>query len=97
MKPVEDQLNRLLKAAAATPKPASGAAAFTLEARVLARWRAARAGDDGEFLVGWFRRAAIAGCVLAVASLAWNLHGRTDLGGGVMAVADSAMTMGVEP
>ena len=94
----DEKLNRLLKAAAAAPKPQSGAAAFALEARVLARWRTARANDDdNEFLVAWFRRAAIFGCVLAVASLAWMHEARNDLGGGAMAVADSAMQMGVEP
>ena len=94
----DDKLNRLLKSAAAAPKAPSGAAAFVLEARVLARWRAARANDDdGAFLVVWFRRAAIFGCVLAVASLAWMHEGRPDTGGGIMAVADSAMQMGVEP
>jgi hypothetical protein len=93
----DEQLNRLLKSAAAAPKPPSGAAAFVLEARVLAHWRASRPDDEGEFLVTWFRRAAICGCVLAVASLAWTHRESTDFGGGAMAVADSAMQMGVEP
>ncbi|HZV33043.1 MAG TPA: hypothetical protein VFB72_00585 [Verrucomicrobiae bacterium] len=94
----DGQLNRLLKSAAAAPKAPSGAAAFVLEARVLARWRASRVNEDeGDFLVAWFRRAAICGCVLAIASLAWVHQESTDFGGGAMAVADSAMQMGVEP
>ncbi|HWF19236.1 MAG TPA: hypothetical protein VG754_08210 [Verrucomicrobiae bacterium] len=97
MNPEDEKLNRLLKSAAAAPRPPSGAAAFVLEARVLAHWRASQADDDGAFLVAWFRRAAICGCVLAVASLAWTQVQRTDVGGGAMAVADSAMQMGVEP
>jgi hypothetical protein len=93
----DEQLNRLLKSAAAAPKSPSSAAAFVLEARVLARWRASRPDEDGEFLVTWFRRAAICGCVLAVASMAWTHQESTNFGGGAMAVADSAMQMGVEP
>ena len=95
MKPVDEKLDRLLKAAAAAPRPLSGAA-FVLEARVLAGWRALQPEEDGQFLVAWFRRAALCGCLLAVASLAWNYHERTNLGG-AFAVADSAMHMGVEP
>lgn len=95
MKPVDKQLDRLLKAAAAAPRPVSGAA-FVLESRVLGAWRALKPEDDGKFLVAWFRRAAIGACVLAVASLAWNHYQQTGVGG-VMAVADSAMSMGVEP
>ena len=95
MKPVDKQLDRLLKAAAAAPKPAPGAAVFALEARVLGNWRTPLQSESGEFLMTWFRRAAICGCILAVASVAWTLHERTNLGGG-MAVADSAMRMGVD-
>ena len=95
MKAMNEKLDRLLKAAAAAPRPLSGAA-FVLEARVLAGWRALQPVEDGEFLVIWFRRAALCGCMLAVASLAWNHHQRANLGG-AFAVADSAMHMGVEP
>jgi hypothetical protein len=95
MKPVDKQLDRLLKAAAAAPKPAPGAAVFALEARVLGNWRASLQSESGEFLVVLFRRAAICGCILAVASVAWTLRERANIGGG-MAVADSAMRMGVD-
>ena|SRR5579884_765275 len=97
MNPIDDKLNRLLKAAASAPKRQTGAAAFVLEARVLGRWRAMRPDDDGEFLLAWFRRAAITGCVLAIASLAWTYSTQPQTSGGAMAVADSAMQMGVEP
>jgi hypothetical protein len=48
-------------------------------------------------LVAWFRRAALCGCVLALASLAWNFHARTNRAGAESVVAASAMGMGVEP
>jgi len=96
MKSHDDELNRLFKAAAAAPKPSPGAARFALEARVMGAWRAAAAADNGEFLVAWFRRAAIGATVLAVASLAWTYHAPSHRAGGEGAVADSAMGMGVE-
>ena len=96
MKSQDNELNRLLKAAASAPRPNPGAARFTLEARVLGAWRASGAADNGEFLVSWFRRAAICGAVLAVASLAWTYHAPENRAGGEGAVADSAMGMGVE-
>jgi len=97
MKPLDEQLNRLMKAAAAAPGRAPGEAAFPLEARVLGAWRGAAREDTGEFLVAWFRRAAICGCLLALASLAWDFHGPTDRASVEMTIAGSAMGMGVEP
>lgn len=96
MKPNNDPLDRLLKAAARAGGAESRAATFTLEARVLASWRAAR-GDDGEVLLTWLRRAAICAGVLAVAGLAWNYHDLNHSGGDELAVADAAMRTGVEP
>jgi hypothetical protein len=96
MKPLDDQLNRLLKSASAAPRPTPGEAPFALEARVLGHWRGLARGDSGDFLVAWFRRAAICGCTLALASLAWTYHQSAGPMGGEMATADSAMNMGVE-
>jgi hypothetical protein len=95
MKKADDELNRLLKAAAAAPQAPPGAAVFALEARVLGHWRGAARADSGEFLVSWFRRAAICGAMLAVGSLAWNeLPTRQSV---ELTMADSTMSMGVEP
>jgi hypothetical protein len=97
MKPEDEQLNRLMKAAARMEKPATGDAAFGLEGRVLAHWRGALQNESGgEFLVAWFRRATICAAILAVASLAWNYHSISDRSS-VELVADSAMGIGVEP
>lgn len=96
MNPVDEKLNRLLKAAAAAPKQAPGAAVFALEARVLGQWRGMMQSENsGEFLVAAFRRAAIFGGILAIACLAWNLSAPD--GSAALRVADSAMGMGVEP
>jgi hypothetical protein len=97
MKSSNDPLDRLLRSAAAAPGRAPGEAPFPLEARVLASWRAQASDNTADFLVPWFRRAALCSCVLALASLAFTYHGRVNSSGGEMAVADSAMNMGVEP
>ncbi len=95
MKQAQEELNRLLKAAAAAPKAPPGAARFGLEARVMGDWRGAAPVEGGEFLVAWFRRAAICGAMLAVASVAWNaLPTRQSV---ELTMADSTMGMGVEP
>jgi len=96
MKPLDGQLARLLKAAAAPVKP-PGAAVFALEARVLGAWRSRAQSDNGEFFVAWFRRAALCGCALALASLAWNYHARARHAGAESVIAASALGMGVEP
>jgi hypothetical protein len=96
MKPVDEQINRLLKAASQAPKPAAGDPPFGLETRVLAHWRASARAEGGEFLVMWFRRVTIGAAILAVASMAlgyFNMGQRSS----TEMVADSAMTMGVEP
>lgn len=96
MKPVDEQLDRLLKAAAQAPIAATSDAPFGLENRVLAHWRASLRTEGGEFLVMWFRRISICAGILAVASLAWGYYGLNNRSSAEL-VADSAMTMGVEP
>jgi hypothetical protein len=93
-----DPLDRLLKSAARAPKAEPGAPRFALEASVLARWRSGP-NEDGDFLVGWFRRATLCACALAVVSLAWNYHtlAGTHKGDGELVVADATMKTGVEP
>jgi hypothetical protein len=96
MKPVDEQLNRLMKSAAQVPCPPA-AAVFAMEARVLGQWRASLRNSGGdEILLLCFRRVAICAGILAIASLAWNYHDLTSRSSAEI-VADSAMRMGVEP
>jgi hypothetical protein len=92
----DDQLNRLLKSAARVQRPADEAPPFGLETRVIAEWRASARGEGADFLLAWFRRAAIGGGILALASVAWGFYGvGAPPGGSVgdeLAFADSAMT-----
>jgi hypothetical protein len=97
MKRMDEQLDRLMKAAAGAPRTETGAALFALEARVLADWRMAGRGENGEALLAWLRRAAIAACLLALVSLAWDFNHLRNNTGDELAAADSAMRMGIEP
>jgi hypothetical protein len=96
MSRIENQLNRLLQAAARAPKPAPGEPSFALETRVMRDWRAGPAPETGEVLVAWFRRMAIGACVLALASVAWNYQSLAGGGGDdELSIADSAISMGL--
>jgi hypothetical protein len=99
MNPGNDPLDRLLKSAARAPRPETGAARFTLEARVLGDWRASARTDNTDFLLAWLRRAALCACVLALVSLAWNFGVQTGsrARGDELSVADATMRTGVEP
>ena len=96
MKHVDEQLNRLMKAAAQAPRPVASGPGFGLETRVLAQWRASLSAESGDFFVMFLRRAAISAGILAIASLAWNFH-NFDRPSSAELVADSAMSMEVEP
>jgi hypothetical protein len=72
MKPNDEKLQRLLKAAAKAA-PAAATPPLGLETRVLANWRAAVAEDESISLFAFFRRATVgAGLVLALCA-AWSL------------------------
>ncbi|HEX3799184.1 MAG TPA: hypothetical protein VH413_10825 [Verrucomicrobiae bacterium] len=96
MKQPDEPLNRLFKAAAAASTPAPGAARFAVEARVLGAWRGLAQNDGAQYLVAWFRRAALCGFAIALLTVAWNLQ-HPNRSGAELAVAESAMGMGVEP
>lgn len=96
MNPIDEKLNRLLKAAAKAPTAGPGEAPLGMATRVLACWRAAAQPDGGDFLVVWFRRAALCACMLTVAGLVWSYRASASPGGADM-VADAAMSAGVEP
>ncbi|MGO8931672.1 MAG: hypothetical protein ACLQU3_32865 [Limisphaerales bacterium] len=78
MKPNDQTLQRLLKAAAkAVPEAAT--TPLGLETRVLANWRASGTDDDPVSLFVFFRRATIGAGLVLVLSAAWSLT-QTDAG-----------------
>lgn len=100
MKPIDNQLNRLFKAAALAPKATLEPASFALETRVVGTWKSSWRAENGDIFVAWFRRAAVGACVLAMASLAWNFHDLTNGNKGIseeLAIADSSMQTGLNP
>jgi len=68
MNPIDDQLNRLFRAAAQTDS-APAAPPFGLETRVLAAWRAAKPGDAGL----WDMALLVRGLVLAIVIMGVSL------------------------
>jgi hypothetical protein len=95
MNPVDEQLNRLMKAAKRSAVAAREAPVSPQRARLMAGWRARAPSETGEFWVAWFRFAAIGACVLALASLAWNRHELTFGVGDELSLADAAVRTGV--
>ena len=70
MKPVDRQLDRLLKAAASAPARPAEAPSVALERRVLAEWRTARAGSgDWAGLIAVFRRGLAFATLVAIATV----------------------------
>jgi hypothetical protein len=55
MKPADDLLKRLFKAASRVPRPEPFGAAFALESRTLAAWRASRSAGELSGLLRFFR------------------------------------------
>jgi hypothetical protein len=73
MKPTDERLQRLLKAAAKAAPEVAETPPLGLETRVLACWRAEGAEDEELSVFAFFRRATVgAGLVLALCA-AWSL------------------------
>jgi len=73
MKPTNESLQRLLKAAGKAPPQAVAAPPLGLETRVLAQWRAGSEEDESVSLFAFFRRAVIGATLVLVLSAAWSL------------------------
>ena len=68
----EHALSRLLRSARRISASAPEAMPFTLEARILARWRSGMPEEDLAWLAGVFRRAVICAGVVMILSLGWS-------------------------
>jgi len=85
-----DPLDRLLKSAAQAPIPVSREAVFTVEARVMAGWRAALA-DESVLLVLWLRRTIGFACMLVLLGALWNVRSAFHHTNDETVFADSAL------
>jgi hypothetical protein len=72
MKPNDETLQRLLRAAAKAA-PEAAAPPLGLETRVLAQWRASGTDDDSVSLFAFFRRATAGAGLVLVLSAAWSI------------------------
>ena len=73
IKPTEQTLHRLLKAAAKAAPESADVPPPGFETRVLARWRAAGTEDESVFLFAFLRRATLGAGLVLVLSAAWSL------------------------
>ncbi len=73
MKPIDEQLSRLLRAAAAAPQAQPHALPFAVEARVLGDWRTIAARGEPLPLLPVFRRGLACACVLMVVALVFGV------------------------
>ena len=73
MKPTDEQLQRMLNAAAKAAVEAPDAPPVGLETRVLAQWRTGTAEDDSASLFAFFRHAMVGASLVLVLSAVWSL------------------------
>ena len=99
MNSLNQQLERLLKSASRTPRPAAPEASFALQTRVLAHWRSlpAGTGDLGNVLLPLLRRAALCACLLMLVSLAFSYRGITIPEDEAATLANSALDLSLLP
>lgn len=96
MNRLDDQLDRLFRAAAARTAPAFSTAPYGLDTRVLAAWR-----ESGGAFVFWnpallLRGLVLAGVIMVISFLPlW--HGNTSFESEYLQLADSNLTASITP
>jgi hypothetical protein len=73
MKPTDQTLQRLLKAAAKAGPESVAAPPLGLETRVLAHWRAAGTDEESVSLFAFLRRAMLGASLVLVLIVAWSV------------------------
>jgi len=97
MKPEDNQLDRLFKAAAQARRFGPAQMPFAVESRVLAQWRqGASAADDWFSLLPLFRRSFALACALALIALAVS-YLRLRQPSDEIAIINSVMTLSYLP
>lgn len=74
MNPMNQNLDRLLRAAAAAPAPETAPLPFGVETRVLAQWRGGGAPDVWLSLLPVLRRGLVCACVLTLTVVVLSLR-----------------------
>jgi hypothetical protein len=72
MKPINEKLEQLLRAAAKAPPRGAADIPLGLETRVLANWRAGVMEDDSAFLFTLLRRALLGAAAVLALCAAWS-------------------------
>ena len=98
MKPNDEKLDRLLRAAAKAPPRGADDIPLGLETRVLAQWRAGVSEDESVFLFTFLRRAALGAAAVLALSVVWSLtQPATDAWGDGSSVATFEHQAGLNP
>lgn len=100
MKRLDEQLQRLLRAAAAAPAAPVGELSFAVESRVLSAWRQRDVGGELAALIGLFRRGLMLASVVAVAVafVSWqSAQEPVSLTNAEVAAADSVLRLALAP
>lgn len=97
MKPTDQSLERLFKAAARAPRPAPEPLPCPLETRVLAEWRSLAREDEFAWLAGLFRRAVICAGVVMLLSIFWSHREKPNTAAVVVALANYEINTHLPP
>jgi hypothetical protein len=97
MKPNDQTLQRLLKAAAKASPEAAATPPLGLETRILAQWRLAGTEDDSVSLFAFFRRAMVGASLVLILSAAWSLTRPSSASGDEAALLDYDIRMSLNP
>src|SRR5947207_805513 len=93
MKPTNDVLQRLFKAAASVERPEPSAPPFALEARILAAWRASHSAGELSGLLRFFRIGLGLASVLMVVIIALSLRNLAKEPGAEFAMPNVTMNL----
>jgi hypothetical protein len=93
MKPIDDLLKRLFKAAASVERPEPYAPPFALEARTLAAWRVSRSTGELSGLLRFFRVGLGLASVLMVVIIGLSLRNLAKEPGKEFAMPNVAMNL----
>ena len=97
MKPNDDSLDRLFRAAARAPQPGPPAMSSSLRARILGQWGSRPAEDEFAPLLTMFRGAAIFAGFLVIVSVTWKDLGDRHDTASALPLARYAISMQLPP
>jgi hypothetical protein len=93
MNPIDQSLERLLRAAAQAPESIPCEAPFPLETRILAAWRSGGSEEPSGTLDPLLRRAFYCACGILLLAIAFSLHSGSEPPPNEILMMDSAIEL----